>query len=35
MRKTGFIEFVDISEVDKVADYIDEHHVRPLFPGGK
>lgn len=31
MRDTGFVEFIDINEVDKVASYIDQHHVKPLF----
>ena len=32
MRDTGFIEFIDINEIEKIASYIDEHHVKPLFP---
>jgi hypothetical protein len=32
MRDTGFVEFIDIDEIETVASYIDEHHVKPLFP---
>jgi hypothetical protein len=32
MRDTGFVEFIDINEIQTVASYIDEHNVKPLFP---
>lgn len=32
MRETGFVKFVDVRDVDGVAEYIDEHKVKPLFP---
>ena len=32
MQQTGFIEFVDISDVERISDYINEHEVKPLFP---
>ncbi len=30
IRNSGLIEFVDVSETDKITDYIHQHHVRPF-----
>ena len=32
MRQTGFVEFIDVDDIQTVADYVIQHHVRPLFP---